>query len=205
MQYDGQVAAKPYALIARALARNTKVAVAKLAWHGRERLVLLRVRDGALVAHVLKWDDEVRDPSELAPKEAKVTDSEIDEALQLIDSMTTDDISGYQDEYRQALEAVIEAKAEGRQPPKPSTEAEEPGGKVVDLMAALQESVRNVQEPRAARTPAMPRSTRYRKSQRPGSPRRRRPSRRPRRRPRRQRSRPDGSEAPSGAVGVHPT
>ncbi|MER5347330.1 hypothetical protein ABT030_45050 [Streptomyces mirabilis] len=63
---------------------------------------------------MLKWDDDVRDPSELAPKEAKVTDSEIGEALQLVDSMTTDDISGYQDEYRQALEALIEAKAEGR-------------------------------------------------------------------------------------------
>ncbi|MFE2699822.1 Ku protein [Streptomyces mirabilis] len=59
--------------------RRTKVAVAKLAWHGRERLVLLRVRDGALVAHVLKWDDEVRDPSELAPKDIAVTDSEVDE------------------------------------------------------------------------------------------------------------------------------
>ncbi|MFF2128678.1 Ku protein [Streptomyces olivochromogenes] len=148
LQYDGPVAAKPYVLIARALARNTKVAVAKLAWHGRERLVLLRVRDGALVAHVLKWDDEVRDPSELAPKETKVTDSEIDEALQLIDSMMTDDISGYQDEYRKALEAVIEAKAEGRQPPKPTEEAEEPGGQVVDLMAALQESVRKAQAAR---------------------------------------------------------
>ncbi|MFE2572110.1 Ku protein, partial [Streptomyces mirabilis] len=80
--------------------------------------------------------------------EAKVTDSEIDEALQLVDSMTTDDISGYQDEYRKALEAVLEAKAEGRQPPKPSTEAGEPGGQVVDLMAALQESVRKAQAAR---------------------------------------------------------
>ncbi|MFB7445379.1 Ku protein [Streptomyces mirabilis] len=115
LKYDGQVAAKPYALIARALARNTKVAVAKLAWHGRE------------------WDDEVRDPSELAPKEAKVTDSEIDEALQLVGSMTTDDISGYQDEYRNALEAVIEAKAEGRQPPEPRTEDKEPGRAVQEL------------------------------------------------------------------------
>ncbi|MFE4631579.1 Ku protein [Streptomyces mirabilis] len=148
LQYDGPVAVKPYVLIARALARNTKVAVAKLAWHGRERLVLLRVRDEALVAHVLKWDDEVRDPSELAPKETKVTDSEIDEALQLVDSMTTDDIFGYRDEYRKALEAVLEAKAEGRQPPKPTEEAEEPGGQVVDLMAALQESVRKAQASR---------------------------------------------------------
>ncbi|MFF2130046.1 Ku protein [Streptomyces olivochromogenes] len=144
LQYDGPVAAKPYVLIARALAGNTKVAVAKLAWHGRERLVLLRVRDGALVAHVLKWDDEVRDPSELAPKEAKVTDPETDEALQLVDSMTTDDISG----CREALVAVIEAKAEGRQPFNPTQEAEESLGQVVDLMAALQESVRKAQAAR---------------------------------------------------------
>ncbi|MEU8951027.1 Ku protein, partial [Streptomyces sp. NPDC048489] len=105
LQGDGQVAAKPYALIAKALARNTKVAIAKLAWHGRERLMLLRVRDGVLVAHVLKWDDEIRDPAELAPKEPEITDAEIDEAVHLIDSMTTDDISDYRDTYREALEA----------------------------------------------------------------------------------------------------
>ncbi|MFD1275912.1 non-homologous end joining protein Ku [Streptomyces kaempferi] len=148
LQGDGQVAAKPYALIAEALARNTKVAVAKLAWHGRERLVLLRVRDGVLVAHVLKWDDEIRDPAELAPKDLEVTDSEIDEAVQLIESMTTDDISGYRDTYREALEAVIEAKAEGRRPPEPRTGDEEQGGQVLDLMAALQESVRKAQSAR---------------------------------------------------------
>ncbi|MFJ5272248.1 Ku protein [Streptomyces sp. NPDC088358] len=148
LQYDGQVAAKPYALIAKALARNTKVAVAKLAWHGRERLVLLRVRDGALIAHVLKWDDEIRDPAELAPKDIEVTDSEIDAAVHLVESMTTDDISGYRDTYREALEAVIEAKSGGRQPAKPSTGDDEPSGQVVDLMAALQESVRKAKSAR---------------------------------------------------------
>ncbi|MEU1536167.1 hypothetical protein [Streptomyces fagopyri] len=112
------------------------------------QLVLLRVRDGVLVAHMLKWGDEVRDPADLAPKEPEVTDSEIDEAVHLIDSMTTDDTSGYRDTYREALEAVIEAKAEGRQPPEPRTAEEGNGGKVVDLMAALQESVRKAQSAR---------------------------------------------------------
>ncbi|MFJ2394471.1 Ku protein [Streptomyces sp. NPDC087843] len=148
LQGDGQVAAKPYALIAKALARNTKVAVAKLAWHGRERLVLLRVRDGVLVAHVLKWDDEIRDPAELAPKDIEVTDSEIDAAVHLVESMTTDDISGFRDTYREALEAVIEAIAEGRRPPEPRTADEEQAGQVLDLMAALQESVRKAQSAR---------------------------------------------------------
>ncbi|MER6442610.1 hypothetical protein ABT275_40800 [Streptomyces sp. NPDC001185] len=44
LQGDGHVAAQPYALIAKALARNTKVAIAKLPWIVRERLVLLRSR-----------------------------------------------------------------------------------------------------------------------------------------------------------------
>ncbi|MGW1501189.1 hypothetical protein ACWCQW_21860 [Streptomyces mirabilis] len=46
---------------------------------------------------------------------------------------------------------MLEAKAEGRQPPKPSTEDKEPGGQVADLMAALQESVRNAQAVRRGR------------------------------------------------------
>ncbi|MET7356699.1 Ku protein, partial [Streptomyces mirabilis] len=46
LQPDGKVAAKPYKLLAQALERSSKVAVAKFAWSGRERLGLLRVRDG---------------------------------------------------------------------------------------------------------------------------------------------------------------
>ncbi len=52
---DGQVAAKPDALLRKALERSSKVAVAKFAWHGRERLGLLRVREGANVLHSMKW------------------------------------------------------------------------------------------------------------------------------------------------------
>ncbi|MEU9545078.1 hypothetical protein [Streptomyces mirabilis] len=43
---------------------------------------------------------------------------------------------------------MLEAKAEGRQPPEPSTEDRGSGGKVVDLMAALQKSVRKAQAAR---------------------------------------------------------
>ncbi|MEU5370558.1 Ku protein [Streptomyces sp. NPDC005951] len=67
---DGQVAAKPYTLLRKALERSSKVAVAEFAWHGRERLGLLRIREGAIVLHSMKWPDEVRNPDELAPREA---------------------------------------------------------------------------------------------------------------------------------------
>ncbi|WP_308020002.1 Ku protein [Streptomyces sp. SP2-10] len=51
LQPAGQVAAKPYKLLVEALGRSAKVAVAKYAWSGRERLGLLRVRDDVLVLH----------------------------------------------------------------------------------------------------------------------------------------------------------
>jgi DNA end-binding protein Ku len=61
------VAAKPYELLAHALSRSSKVAIAKYACSGRVRLGLLRVRDDVLVLHAIRWPDEIRDPTELLP------------------------------------------------------------------------------------------------------------------------------------------
>ncbi|MFE1333185.1 non-homologous end joining protein Ku [Streptomyces microflavus] len=111
---DGQVAAKPYTLLRKALERSSKVAVAKFAWHGRERLGLLRIRAGAIVLHSMKWPDEVRDPQELAPKVVEVGEEEIEQALQLADRMTIENLSGFRAEYREVLEDIIAAKADGK-------------------------------------------------------------------------------------------
>ncbi|MET8781816.1 Ku protein [Streptomyces sp. NPDC004589] len=142
LQASGTVAAKPYALLRKALARTAKVAVAKFAWHGRERLGLLRVRDEALVLHSMRWPDEIRDPAELAPPDIRLSDGEITEAQHLIDRMTRDDLEGpdFADHYTEALEQVIEAKREGHAPPE-APESEGEPGRVLDLMAALQASV----------------------------------------------------------------
>ncbi|WP_326608186.1 Ku protein [Streptomyces sp. NBC_01799] len=145
---DGAVAAKPYVLLRRALERYAKAAVAKFAWHNRERLGLLSVRDDALVLHSMKWPDEVRDPSELAPDSIDLDEDEIQRAIELMDSMTADDISGYRDHYREALEELIAAKAEGKEAPLPAEgEAQQPG-QVVDLMEALNASVQRAKESR---------------------------------------------------------
>ncbi|WP_415953807.1 Ku protein [Streptomyces sp. KLOTTS4A1] len=73
---DGQVAVKPYVLLRKALERSAKVAVVKFVLRGeRERLGLLRVIDDAIALHVMRWPDELRSPSGLAPT-AKVQLSE---------------------------------------------------------------------------------------------------------------------------------
>lgn len=145
---DGQVAAKPYALLRQALERSDKVAVAKFAWHNRERLGLLRVREDAIVLHSMRWPDEIRSPASLAPRETELDEDEIERAVQLTESMALDDISGFRDGYREALEELLAAKSEGKALPEAAGPEEEESGKVMDLMAALNASVQAAKETR---------------------------------------------------------
>ncbi|MEU5971912.1 Ku protein [Streptomyces globisporus] len=146
---DGQVAAKPYTLLRKALERSSKVAVAKFAWHGRKRLGLLRIREGAIVLHSMKWPDEVRNTTDVAvPRDVEVGEEEIEQALQLSEQMTIEDLSGFRDEYREALENIIAAKSEGKPLPSPAGEGKQGKGEVVDLMAALNASVKAAKESR---------------------------------------------------------
>ncbi|MFE3634256.1 Ku protein [Streptomyces sp. NPDC059168] len=148
LQPAGKVAAKPYKLLARALGRSSKVAVAKYAWSGRERLGLLRVKDDVLVLHAMRWPDEIRSPKELLPPPVDVSDEEIEGALALMETMARDDLEGeeFQDRYTEAMARIIEAKREE----KPLPEAPEPAApaQVLDLMAALSESVRKAKASR---------------------------------------------------------
>ena len=143
----GAPAAKPYTLLREALKRSNKVAIAKFALRGKERLGMLRVVEDAIAMHGLLWPDEVRAPQGVAP-DTKVTvnDKELDLADALMDTLGEIDLEDLHDEYREALEEVVAAKAAGETPP----EAPEPskGGKVLDLMAALEKSVREAKESR---------------------------------------------------------
>jgi DNA end-binding protein Ku len=143
----GAPAAKPYTLLREALKRSQKVAIAKYALRGRERLGMLRVVGDAIALHGLLWPDEVRAPEGLAP-DTKVTinDKELDLADALMDTLGEIDLDDLHDEYREALEEVVAAKAAGEAPPESPEPAR--GGKVLDLMAALEKSVRDAKESR---------------------------------------------------------
>ena len=147
LQAGGAPAAKPYTLLREALKRSNKVAIAKFALRGRERLGMLRVVEDAIALHGLLWPDEVRAPEGLAPDtKVTVSDKELDLADALMDTLGEIDLDELHDEYREALEEVVAAKAAGEAPP----EAPEPArsGKVLDLMAALEKSVREAKESR---------------------------------------------------------
>ncbi|GGX51726.1 Ku protein [Streptomyces noursei] len=134
---DGPGAERPYALLAEALARTGYVAVAKIAIRSRERLALLRPRNGVLVLHTLLWQDELRDPGDLAPA-TPVTDRELELAEVLIRELTGIEGRELHDEYTHALEQLVAAKAGAGELIEPPAAA----APTVDLMAALEESVR---------------------------------------------------------------
>ncbi|MET7693291.1 Ku protein [Streptomyces sp. NPDC005483] len=164
LQAGGAPAAKPYTLLREALKRSNKVAIAKYALRGRERLGMLRVVEDAIALHGLLWPDEVRAPEGLAP-DTKVTisDKELDLADALMDTLGEIDLDELHDEYREALEEVVAAKAAGEAPPEAPEQAR--AGKVLDLMAALEKSVREAKESRGEE-PAEVRQLPQRKSAR---------------------------------------
>jgi DNA end-binding protein Ku len=156
---------KPYVLLREALERSGRVALVKIALRQRESLATLRVRDGVFVLEMMLWPDEVReaefgfldDDIDVRPQELKMAES-------LIETLSGDfQPEQYTDNYREALQALIEAKIEGRevvQPEQPTGDT----GTVVDLMAALRASVEAAKQGRSggsaaddsgtARTPA---------------------------------------------------
>lgn len=143
--------AKPYVLLRQALEESGKVAIVKVALRQRESLATLRARDGVFVLETMLWPDEIRKAEfDFLDEDIEVRSQELQMATSLIDTMTGDFEPGqYHDEYREALQAVIDAKVEGREVVQP----EEPTEKapVVDLMSALQESVEAARAGRASR------------------------------------------------------
>ncbi|MEU0925813.1 non-homologous end joining protein Ku [Streptomyces malaysiensis] len=145
---SGAAGAKPYTLLREALKRSGKVAIAKYAHRGRERLGMLRVVGDTIALHRLLWPDEVREPAGVAPKEkVTVKPAELDLADTLMETLGEVDISELHDDYHEALEELVAAKMSGATPA--AEPGERPSGaQVVDLMAALKESVRSARQSR---------------------------------------------------------
>jgi DNA end-binding protein Ku len=138
-------AEKAYSLLASAMERSGKVAIARFVFRNKEHLAALRAADGVLTLTTMRFADEVVPADELddvlpaePPKPAK---REVEMAEKLIDSLTRDfDPAAYRDEYREELMALIERKAEGKEIVTPEA-AEPEATQAPDLMAALEESI----------------------------------------------------------------
>ncbi len=148
LEPDGQ-ATKPYVLLRDALRDADRVAIVKIALRQREQLATLRVRDDVLVLNTMLWPDEVRTPEfGFLDDDIETRPAELAMASSLIDSMAADfQPDEFTDNYRAALQEVIDAKVEGREVVQPE-EAEEAAPAAIDLMAALKASVERAKKAR---------------------------------------------------------
>jgi DNA end-binding protein Ku len=145
-------AAKAYVLLRDTLEKSGRVAVVKVALRRREALATLRVRGGVITLETMLWPDEIRTPEfGFLDESVDVRPAEIAMASSLVESLSGDfDPADYTDQYRAALESVVEAKIEGRDLiPAPDTTDSGAPGTVVDLVAALQASIAAVKASKA--------------------------------------------------------
>jgi DNA end-binding protein Ku len=138
------LAGEGYVVIRDALARTGKVGLAQVTIAGREWLVALAPMGDGLVMEMLRYAEELRDPSDFFTEVPKTKPQKemVDLAVQLINQKTAPfKPDAYRDRYQDALKALVQEKMRGHkiiaheESPRPT------GTNVVDLMEALKRSI----------------------------------------------------------------
>jgi DNA end-binding protein Ku len=132
---------RAYRLLSAALHKTKRVAIAKYAARGKMYLVAVLPKDDGLLLQQLHFADEVKDFAEVPRQTGHVDDTEMSLALKLIEQSTSDEFhpEQYHDEVKDRLTALVEKKVQGEDITVQEEEA--PRAKVVDLMAALRQSL----------------------------------------------------------------
>jgi DNA end-binding protein Ku len=144
-----KIGRKAFYLLKSVLADEDLTAICKVVIKDREALASLDPFADTMLLTTLHWPDEIRSTKELdlPEEELDFKPAELAMAKQLVAAMTGDfEPENYRDEYRDALMQVIEAKVEGHEAVAP--EPVEETGNLVDLMAALEASVKATKEAR---------------------------------------------------------
>jgi len=149
-----KIGRKPFYLLRSVLQEEGLKAICKVVIKDREALASLDPFADTMLLTTLHWPDEIRATSELdlPDEDYEFKPAELAMARQLVSAMTGEfNASEYKDEYRDALMQVIESKIEGHEVKAP--EPVEEGGKLIDLMAALEASVNAAKAARSADKP----------------------------------------------------
>jgi DNA end-binding protein Ku len=149
-----KIGRKPFYLLRSVLQDEGLTAICKVVIKDREALAALDPFAETMLLTTLHWPDEIRATSELDLPDEEFTfkPAELAMAKQLVSAMTGDfNPAEYKDEYRDALMEVIESKVEGHEVKTP--EPVEEGGKLIDLMAALEASVNAATAARGSEKP----------------------------------------------------
>jgi DNA end-binding protein Ku len=140
---------KAYRLLAEVMRRTNTAGLAKFVLHEREYLVAVESVEGALALITLHYREEILSDEDLAPQEEKFDAESKDHLKQSIKQMMADfKPEQYADERRQKIVALLKQKAKAKvEVEAPAIEAVEGEGPA-DLIAALEESMREVKKKR---------------------------------------------------------
>ncbi len=133
---------KAYRLLADAMAKTDRVALAKFVMRGKESLVLIRPAEAGLMLHTMYFADEVRNFGEIDKgHSAKIKEGELELALRLIDELSNDEFKpeNYEDEYRVRVLDLVNLKVEGKEVTAVGPQVQR--AQVIDLMDALKQSL----------------------------------------------------------------
>jgi DNA end-binding protein Ku len=131
--------AKPFALFVAALEATKQQAIAKLAMHSREHIVLIRPSEFGLVLHTLYYPNEMHEANRKGSAKTKYSAKELELAKALVTHLKAPfKPSQYKDTYRANVERLIQEKRKG----KKITEVKQPREKpVTDILEALKKSL----------------------------------------------------------------
>jgi DNA end-binding protein Ku len=153
------VGAKAFTLLRRALEETNRAAVARVTIRTRERLATVRPYEDTLVVETMFWPDEIRSTRSLDLPEGRAAQprsKELQMAEELVQNLSGRfDPAEYRDEYRTAIEELVERKMAGEER---SAKRRKPEPKVIDLMEALQASVKQAKGGDGARRPSRSRA-----------------------------------------------
>lgn len=131
---------KSYSLLRDALKKSKKLGVATFVMRQKEHLTLIGVYENALVLHIIRFEEEIRDTGELELPKEKPAKKELDMALSLIEQYTEDfDFAKFQDVYNEQLLKIIESKSTGKTAKPEKFDSKPTPAK--DLMAQLKASL----------------------------------------------------------------
>lgn len=141
---DGDAAAEPYDLLLEAMEQRGRVAIGHVVMRNKGRLAAIRPMDGLLAMSTMRYADEIvarADVAELPSSRRESDQRAVDLALQVVDTMTSDwDPQRYPNTYIAELVQAIEDRSEGLVAAPALDDGERPAA-VIDIMAALRDSV----------------------------------------------------------------
>ncbi|WP_101927227.1 MULTISPECIES: Ku protein [Luteimonas] len=148
----GKKADKGYVLLRETLKASGKIGIGRVVVRTREYLCALMPEDDALILNLLRYPQELVDPTDYklpagGTSKYKISARETEMATQLIESMSTDWApDGYHDEFRKRLTALItkRIKSKGKKAKIETDDAphrEDAATNVVDFMSLLQKSL----------------------------------------------------------------